>query len=109
MIDHRPINSADLLGNLRALAAQAEGRETEAPSEAGTADFSTLLKTALQNVNETQMRASSMGAALEAGDPDVTVADTMIAAQKSSLSFQAMVQVRNKLVTAYQEIMSMQI
>jgi len=109
MIDHRPIDSADLLARLRSMAAQAEGREAKSAPEAGSTDFSTLLQTALHKVNETQMQASSLGAALEAGDPDVTVADAVIAAQKSSLSFQAMVQVRNKLVSAYQEIMSMQI
>jgi flagellar hook-basal body complex protein FliE len=109
MIDQPPIDSSVPLARLRALAAQAEGREIEPGAQARAADFPTLLKTALQNVNEAQMQAVNMGAALEAGDPDVTLADTMIAVQKSSLSFQAVVQVRNKLVAAYQEIMSMQI
>lgn len=109
MIDHHPIDSSEVLASLRSLAAQAQGRATESGAETQATDFSTLLKTALHKVNETQTQASSLGAAIEAGDPDVTVADAMIAAQKSSLSFQAMVQVRNKLVSAYQEIMSMQI
>lgn len=109
MIEHRPIDSSEVLARLRNLAAQVQDSATESQTEAQATDFSTLLETALHKVNETQAKASSLGAAIEAGDPDVTVADAMIAAQKSSLSFQAMVQVRNKLVTAYQEIMSMQI
>ena len=50
-----------------------------------------------------------MAAAFEMGDPNVDLADTMLALQKSSLSFQALSQVRNKLVSAYQEIMNMQV
>jgi flagellar hook-basal body complex protein FliE len=110
MIENRPIDSADLLARLRTLAAQAQGSKTaEATAAAGTADFSSLLETALNKVNDVQTQASRLAGAVEAGDPDVSVADAMIAAQKSSISFQAMVQVRNKLVNAYQEIMSMQI
>ena len=50
-----------------------------------------------------------MAAALERGDANVTLPEVMIALQKASLSFQAMTEVRNRLVTAYQEIMRMQV
>jgi flagellar hook-basal body complex protein FliE len=43
------------------------------------------------------------------GDPNVQVSEVMVAMQKSNVSFQAMLQVRNKLVSAYQEIMNMQV
>jgi len=42
-----------------------------------------------------------------AGDPDVKLQDVMVNLQKASLSFQQMVQVRNRLVSAYQDIMNM--
>jgi flagellar hook-basal body complex protein FliE len=50
-----------------------------------------------------------MGRAFELGDPNLSVADVMIAVQKANLELQAATQVRNKLVAAYQEIMSMQV
>lgn len=109
MIETGPINSTELLSRLRSLSAQAQGKAVDSAAEAQPDQFSNVLKTALHKVNEAQTQASSLGEALEKGDPNVSVADAMIASQKSTVSFQAMVQVRNKLVTAYQEIMSMQI
>ena len=50
-----------------------------------------------------------MAAALERGDKSVALPEVMIALQKASLSFQAMTEVRNRLVSAYQEIMNMPI
>jgi len=109
MIETGPINSTELLSRLRSLSAQAQGKATNAAKEAQPAEFSDMLKGALHKVNEAQTQASTLGTALEKGDPNVSVADAMVAAQKSSVSFQAAVQVRNKLVGAYQEIMNMQI
>jgi len=43
------------------------------------------------------------------GDPNVSLADAMIASQKASVAFQATVQVRNKLVAAYEEVMRMSV
>jgi flagellar hook-basal body complex protein FliE len=48
-----------------------------------------------------------MAAALERGDMNASLPEVMIALQKASLSFQAMTEVRNRLVSAYQEIMNM--
>lgn len=109
MIDRGLIDSAELLSRLRALAAQAETGSANRAAEGSPGDFSSLLKSALDNVNEAQSRASDLASALEVGNADVTVTDVMIAMQKSSLSFQATIQVRNRLVSAYQEIMSMQV
>ena len=71
------------------------------------ADFAGLLKDSVGKVNEVQQASASLQAAFEAEDPNVDLAEVMVAMQKSSLSFQAMTSVRNKLVSAYQEIMSM--
>lgn len=70
-------------------------------------DFSVLLKQALENVNGLQKQSSAMATAVEMGDPSVTLAQAMIAGQKASIAFDATVQVRNKLVEAYKEIMAM--
>ena len=53
--------------------------------------------------------AESLAGAFERGDPGTDVAQVMLAMQKANLSFQAITQVRNKLVNAYQEIMNMQV
>jgi len=72
-------------------------------------NFSGLMKSAIDQVNETQQAAGKLKTAFEMGDPNVSLADTMIAAQKSSVAFQATLQVRNKLVAAYEEVMRMSV
>lgn len=71
--------------------------------------FSTLLKQAIDQVNGHQAQANDLRTRYEMGDPNVDLVNVMIAGQKASVSFEAMAQVRNKLVTAYQEIMRMPI
>ncbi len=103
------IGPSEVLHRLRALSGRLEGG-LEGPSGAAPrADFSEVLKRSLDQVNEAQQKAASLGQSFEMGDPNVSVVDLMVATQKSSLSFQAATQVRNKLVAAYQEIMSMQV
>ena len=79
--------------------------------EAGVerADFSQMLKTAVDNVNNLQTEAKEMAQAYERGDEGVDLPQVMIGLQKSSVSFEAMTQVRNKLVDAYEKIMNMPI
>ena len=96
-----------LLGEMQRLAATADARPSEATRE--SSGFAELLKSSIDAVNEAQASASDMAAALERGDKSVTLPEVMIALQKASLSFQAMTEVRNRLVTAYQEIMNMPI
>lgn len=71
--------------------------------------FSDMLKKAVDSVNETQQQSSALQRAFEAGDPEVDITQVMIQMQKASVSFEAMNQVRNRLVSAYQDIMNMPI
>ena len=103
------INPDTLLMQMRAMAAQAQGKSTETTGVAGQSDFSNLLKQSVDKVNETQIDSKKLQDAFQAGDPNVNVSEVMVAMQKSNVSFQAMLQVRNKLVSAYQEIMNMQV
>jgi flagellar hook-basal body complex protein FliE len=96
-----------LLGEMQRLAAAAESRPSAAPAE--SSGFADLLKSSMNAVNEAQTKAYDMAAALERGDQSVALPEVMIALQKASLSFQAMTEVRNRLVNAYQEIMNMPI
>jgi flagellar hook-basal body complex protein FliE len=65
------------------------------------------LKQSIDQVNETQKTAGKLSAAFSAGDPNLDVAEVMVALQKAGVAFQAMTEVRNRLVTAYQDIMNM--
>lgn len=96
-----------LLGQLRAASALASGGQ--APAAAEGADFGALLKASLDQVNGAQQDASQLAKAFESGASDASLQDVMVSLQKANLSFQTMVQVRNKLVTAYQEVMNMQV
>ena len=107
------IKGQALYAEMQALASQARGIGTELrvqqteqvnPSQS---DFSSLLTSALNNVNNLAQEAGRARKALEMGDPNVSLAQVMIASQKSSLAFEATMQVRNKLVEAYKDIMSM--
>lgn len=103
------IGPNDVLQRLRALSGRLESGLEKTSDATPHIDFSEVLKRSLDRVNETQQTAASLGQSFETGDPSVSVVDLMVAVQKSSLSFQAATQVRNKLVAAYQEIMSMQV
>lgn len=73
------------------------------------ADFAEMLKNAVDNVNSLQQNANNLTQAYERGDAGVDLPQVMIGLQKSSISFEAMTQVRNKLVDAYEKIMNMPI
>ena len=99
-----------VLAQMRAMSSLAQGGaaavDGTAP-DAARADFAGLLQASVNTVNEAQQTSRNLAAAFEAEDPNVDLAEVMVAMQKSSLAFQAMASVRNKLVSAYQEIMSM--
>lgn len=75
-----------------------------APS--GPASFGDTLNQALQGVNQSQNAASDISATYERGDT-IDIAKVMLARQEASVSFEATLQVRNKLLSAYKDIMSM--
>ena len=75
--------------------------ETEAPG------FSNMLKDAIDSVNDLQKTSGQLQQAFIQGDPNVDIARVMVASQKSGIAFQAVVQVRNKMLESYKDIMSM--
>lgn len=81
-------------------------KEGSAGSDAG---FGSMLKQAVEAVNDSQMKTADLQTAYQMGDPNVDLTEVMIQMQKSSVTFEAMTQVRNRLVTAYQDIMNMPI
>ena len=104
------IKLTELLAEMQRLAAGASAQPVaELPAAPGQQGFSELLKASVEGVNGAQQTAAEMAAAFERGDANVSLPEVMIALQKASLSFQAMTEVRNQLVNAYQEIMNMPI
>lgn len=100
-------NLDQMLNELRAATALAQGKAVAAPQGGGSVDFAAALKAAIEQVNAAQQQAQQLAQEFAAGNDKVDLQDVMINLQKASLSFQQMVQVRNKLVTAYQEVMNM--
>lgn len=99
-----------MLSALRTTAAQAAGKPAaDNTPAAGGADFAQILQNSIDKVNQTQQGANQMAEKLAAGDTSQNLHEVMIALQTASVSFQEMVQVRNKLVTAYQDIMNIQV
>ncbi|CAA0090762.1 Flagellar hook-basal body complex protein FliE [Zhongshania aliphaticivorans] len=105
-----------ILTQIRSLRDQTGINRTEAdPSQLGAinvgatpkVDFGSMLKQSIDAVNETQKNASALTASFERGDQDVSLTQVMVNMQKSEVSFKAMVEVRNKFVDAYQEVMRM--
>ena len=99
-----------MVAQLKASAARANPASEnplQAKQATGAVDFGSVLKSSLDQVNNVQLQAQSLAQRFEMGDSTVSLSDAMLALQKSSIAVQQTVQVRNKLVSAYQEIMSM--
>lgn len=86
------------VGNLNGLNGS---KSTEGPS-----GFGDLVRQTVNKVNENQMNASRMSSAYERGE-GVPLTDVVLSMQKSSLSFEATLQVRNKVLKAYEDILNM--
>lgn len=72
-------------------------------------DFRAAMSDALKGVSQTQFEAQRLQRELQLENPTVGLEETMLAMQKAQLGFQATLQVRNRLVQAYSEIMNMQV
>ena len=90
----------------RASAAGPELAQPDTKDAKGVAGFGDVMKDALGKVNELQSQSSAISEAYERGDT-TDIAAVMLARQTASIGFEATLQVRNKLLTAYKDIMSM--
>ncbi|WP_341327871.1 flagellar hook-basal body complex protein FliE [Methylotuvimicrobium sp. KM2] len=102
------MNVNQVLAQMRQMSIEAgAGVKPRALESSDQANFASLLKQSIDSVNTQQATASAMSTAFETGESDASLAEVMVAMQKASVSFQAMVQVRNKLVDAYKDVMNM--
>ena len=83
--------------------------EVKGAAAAKDSDFASQLQEAIRSVNEVQTTATTMQTQFELGEANVSLPQVMMAMNKSSLAFEATNQVRNRLLSAYQEVMSMQV
>ena len=118
MTDRVDINR--LLMDMNALKATTQafgslrGLDVKGPAEPGARpvngpQFGDLFSQAVNKVNSIQQASGATAQAYIRGDANVDVTDVMIASQKSAVAFQALTQVRNKVVEAYKDIMNMPI
>lgn len=98
-----------VLAQMRSLQG-ASGLEQSQSAQGGEqTSFAELMSRSLEQVNENQQAAAEMSAAFERGESDADLTEVMIAMQKARVSFEAMSEVRNKLVDAYKQIQNMPI
>jgi flagellar hook-basal body complex protein FliE len=105
-----PLTSA--LQQIQSMASEAAGDPAASAAQAGGAyagSFGAALKASLDKVSNDQVAAEGEAKAFEVGAPNVSLNDVMIDGQKAGIGFQFALQVRNKLVTAYNDIMQMQV
>ncbi|CAM5790225.1 flagellar hook-basal body complex protein FliE [Castellaniella caeni] len=110
MITSQALASVEnLLSQMRAVARASQGMTAQPQTAAleGQGSFAAELARSLDRVSHAQNAANAQARAFELGDPDVSLSNVMIDLQKAGLSFQATVQVRNRLVDAYKEIANM--
>ncbi|HEX7382491.1 MAG TPA: flagellar hook-basal body complex protein FliE [Nevskiaceae bacterium] len=103
-----PVNVSQLLTQLRALAAQAGADVPKAPTATPTGNttaFGDVLTQALDHVNGSQVAADKAADAFATGQGDLPTA--MLAASRAQVEFRAAVEVRNRVVQAYRDVMQM--
>jgi flagellar hook-basal body complex protein FliE len=97
------------LQTLQTVAAQAAGQNSAKgmTENASATGFAGELRDSVRKINQAQAASSEKAKAFQMGDPNVSLNEVMVDMQKAGISFQMGVQVRNKLVSAYKEVMNM--
>ena len=95
-----------VLAQMRAMQAMAN---PQAPQEAtqNPGGFSTLMQDSIREVNAAMQESRAMTTRFEMGDPSVSLAEVMVNSQKAGLQFQAVAEIRNRVLSAYKEVMNM--
>jgi len=96
-----------VLDQIQSQAQQLSGVSRPAPAAAGkTPSFSDVLFNSINEINKTQLDAKNTTQQWMSGSSDIGLNDVMLSMQKSSISFSFGMQARNKMLSAYQEIMN---
>ena len=92
--------------DLAARGVERQGNELATSETQKQSGFANSIKGALQEVNEMQQVSKANRAAYEQGE-DIPLTEVVMSMQKSSLAFEATLQIRNKVLKAYEDIMNM--
>lgn len=109
------IDASQLLNQMRSMVEEMNVQKNTINKQSSQIDieqnsgFGEVLKSSLAEINQQQNTASSLSSQFEAGDPHVNLHDVMISIKKAEVSLQGALQVRNKFVSAYQDIINMPI
>jgi len=95
-----------VLAQMRAMQAQAAPQATPEAVQ-GQGNFSNLMQDSIKEVNAAMQESRAMTARFEMGDPSVSLAEVMVNSQKAGLQFQAVAEIRNRVLSAYKEVMNM--
>lgn len=98
-----------VVAQMRVMAAAAQSESAPVSDGVSGMKFSAMMQDSIESVNGSMMEAKAKAKAFEMGDPQISIAEVMVASQRAGLQFQAATEVRNKLLGAYQEIMSMSV
>ena len=108
-----------MLSDLQRLASQAQASKPVAPTitngmpsmtkTSESPGFGDLLTNAVNSVNNAQQNSATLKKAFDAGMPGIDLPQVMVASQKASVAFDAMLTVRKQLLEAYHEVMRMQV
>jgi flagellar hook-basal body complex protein FliE len=99
-----------VLAQIRTLQSQASLRPSAPTAGQGAAPkigFDTVLKGALDQVNQAQQNSAALQTSFARGDRDTELSTVMLAGAKAQVQFRAAVEVRNRLVSAYQDVMNL--
>ena len=95
-----------VLAQMRAMQALANPQATPEAVQ-GQGNFSNLMQDSIKEVNAAMQESRAMTTRFEMGDPTVSLAEVMVNSQKAGLQFQAVAEIRNRVLSAYQEVMNM--
>lgn len=103
-----PVAPTHGVGGLARMRGVGDANATDGAEAAG-GGFSQAIADALARTNAAQHEAEVLAEGVQRGDPAASLESSMIAIAKANVSFQTAVQVRNKLVSAYHDLMNMQV
>ncbi len=95
-----------VLAQMRAMQALANPQATPEAVQ-GQGNFSNLMQNSIREVNAAMQESRAMTTRFEMGDPSVSLAEVMVNSQKAGLQFQAVAEIRNRVLSAYKEVMNM--
>ena len=95
-----------VLAQMRAMQALANPQATPEAVQ-GQGNFSNLMHDSIREVNAAMQESRAMTTRFEMGDPSVSLAEVMVNSQKAGLQFQAAAEIRNRVLSAYKEVMNM--